>query len=134
MRPLGDKTDGRLINTRVLVVEDSPLISDLLSELLAEFGCEVIGPAPNMAVALKLAAEEAVDVAIIDVNIRGSKVFPVADVLADRGVPFLFSSGYASWAVPERHLSARRLQKPYTRHEIAAGLISVLRNSQDRST
>lgn len=102
----------RLQNTRVQVVEDSPLIPEFLKDLLDELGCKVIGPAPSMAVALKLAAEEMIDIAVIDVNIRGAKVFPVADLLADRLIPFVFVTGYASWQVPEKHRMRQGYKSP----------------------
>jgi CheY-like chemotaxis protein len=111
---MSDTLSGR----RILVVEDSPLIADVLADMLRDFGCEVVGPTGNMAMARELSAEAECDAAIVDINIRGGKVFPAADTLAERGIPFLLASGYADWSMPD-HLKGRpRLAKPYT-----AGLV-----------
>jgi CheY-like chemotaxis protein len=98
---------------RVLVVEDSPPIAELTCDLLRELGCIVIGPAGTMTAALDLAQQEEIDAAMIDINIRGSKVFPVAEILAQRDIPFLFTSGYAGGSAPEKWKNHPRLDKPY---------------------
>ncbi len=102
--------DGR----RILVVEDSPVVADDSAAILEELGCTVIGPAGTMASALQLAETENFDAAIVDINIRGGKSFAVLKILEGRQIPFLVTSGYADWTMPEDWAERPRLAKPYT--------------------
>ena len=86
---------------RILVVEDSPVVAQASEDMLRDMGCAVIGPATTMAAALHMAGKEEFDGAVVDINIRGGKAFPVLKILHDRGVPFLLTSGYADWSMPE---------------------------------
>ncbi|MFM2043723.1 MAG: hypothetical protein RLY86_2299 [Pseudomonadota bacterium] len=79
---------------RLLVVEDAPLVALELEQVLMEAGYEVVGPAMTLERGLALAGEEALDGAVLDLNLAGRLVFPIADLLATRGVPFLFCTGY----------------------------------------
>lgn len=106
----GATLEGR----RILVVEDSPVVAPFTADILGELGCTVIGPAPNMAAARELVEEGAFDGALMDVHIRGERVFPLCEILQSRGVPFALTSGYADWNMPEKWLDKPRLQKPYT--------------------
>ena len=94
--------------------------------MLREMGCAVVGPATNMASALQLAGEEPLDAAIVDVNIRGGKAFPVLRVLGGRGIPFLLTSGYADWSMPEEWQGQPRLAKPYTMNMLRESLVKLL--------
>ncbi|HWH18257.1 MAG TPA: response regulator [Allosphingosinicella sp.] len=116
---------AELAGRRILVVEDSPVVAVVLEEILLDLGCEVGGPIGNMAFAVEFAESEALDGAIIDLNIRGGKVYPVAEVLAARGIPFLLASGYADWSMPEQWQSRPRLAKPYTRDTVEQELIKL---------
>lgn len=87
---------------RVLVVEDEALIAMDIEAVLRSAGYAVVGPLPELEKAVQAAAEEGVDAAILDVNLGGSMVFPVADALARRGVPFVFMTGYGREILPER--------------------------------
>lgn len=99
---------------RVLVVEDDFLLADGLAEELVEHGLQIVGPVATVAQALAvLDAGTHVDAAILDVNIGGEMAFPVADWLAERGVPFLLASGYDAAALPLRFREARSCEKPY---------------------
>jgi two-component SAPR family response regulator len=99
---------------RILVVEDEMLIAMAIEELLQASGGEIVGPVATLERALKLAWEETFDAAILDVTIRGGKVYPVAEALLARGIPFVFASGYADWALPEALRNEPRLMKPFT--------------------
>src|SRR5215213_11656681 len=77
---------GELSGLRVLVVEDEAAISLLLEDMLLDFGCEVIGPAARLAAALDAVERETVDLAILDVNVAGEPIYPVAETLARKGV------------------------------------------------
>ncbi len=86
---------------RVLVVEDETLIAVLIEETLRDLGCVVVGPVSTLAAALRLASDDALDASILDVTIRGGKVYPVAERLLARDIPFVLASGYGEWALPE---------------------------------
>lgn len=106
-------TDPSPAPRRVLVVEDAPMIAMDLQEMLEGLGWEVIGPTGNLGVALELAGEEELDAAVIDINIRGGKIYPVARALAARNVPFLLASGYADRTLPADLADRPRIEKPY---------------------
>ena len=113
----------------MLLVEDSPVVGPFTAELLGDLGCEVVGPAPNMAAARELIESDVpVDAAMMDVHIRGERVFPLCDALAARGVPFLLTSGYADWQMPEKWEGRPRLQKPYTIDQVEEALAKLLGN------
>lgn len=77
-----------LDGVRVLVVEDEAMVAMLVEDLLEDLGCTVIGPASNVAEALAIISrEDGIDVALLDVDLAGKPSLPVADVLADRGIP-----------------------------------------------
>lgn len=105
---------------RVLIVEDELLIAMILEDVLRDLGCEIVGPAASVEKALKLAREEIFDAAILDVTIRGGKVYPVAELLLARGIPFTLASGYGDWALPEALRDLPRLTKPFTAVELQA--------------
>ncbi|HEX6011198.1 MAG TPA: response regulator [Geminicoccaceae bacterium] len=86
--------DSPLSGRRVLVVEDELIVAFLLEDMLAGLGCAVVGPAARVDQALALLDAEAIDAALLDVNLNGHKSYPVADALAARGVPFVFSTAY----------------------------------------
>jgi CheY-like chemotaxis protein len=119
--------EGRLKDRRVLLVEDSPVVGPFTAELLGELGCEVVGPAPNMAAARELVESDApIDAAMMDVHIRGERVFPLCDALAARGVPFLLTSGYADWQMPDKWEDRPRLLKPYTIGQVEDALAKLI--------
>ncbi len=96
-----DLTGANLAGKRILVVEDESLIAMLLEMALQDEGCVVVGPASRVDEALELAADgQHLDGALLDVNLAGEAVFPVAEALASRAVPFLLLSGYGDQAVP----------------------------------
>lgn len=108
---------------RILVIEDSPVVGPFTAELLADLGCEVIGPAPNMAAARELIESgKEIDAALMDIHIRGERVFPLCDVLAAKDVPFVLTSGYADWQMPDKWQDRPRLNKPYTLEQVGDAL------------
>jgi DNA-binding response OmpR family regulator len=100
--------------TRFLVVEDETLIAVLIEDALLEMGCEVAGLVGKLDAAIQLADTGKFDAAILDVTVRGGKIYPVAERLVARGIPFAFSSGYGDWALPESLRNRPRLTKPFT--------------------
>jgi CheY-like chemotaxis protein len=111
---------------RILVVEDSPVVAPFTADVLGELGCEVVGPAPNMAAARELIDAGGFDAALMDVHIRGERVFPLCELLDSRGIPFVLTSGYADWHMHEKWSDRPRLQKPYTVEQVEEALSALL--------
>lgn len=110
---------------RVLVVEDEMMIALLIEDTLCDLGAEVVGPASHLDAALRLAGDGPLDAAILDVNIRGGNSYPVADILAERGIPFIFCSGYSDWAIEARHRGRPRLAKPYSADDLEVQILRL---------
>jgi CheY-like chemotaxis protein len=121
-RAAGADLKGR----RILVVEDSPVVAPFTAEILSELGCTVVGPAPNMAAARELIEAGGFEAALMDVHIRGERVFPLCEMLEASGVPFVLTSGYADWEMPEKWTDRPRLPKPYTIEEVEEALSGIL--------
>jgi CheY-like chemotaxis protein len=98
---------------RVLIVEDEMLVAMNIEDMVLELGHEVAGIANRLEPALLLAREGAFDIALLDVNLAGSLSFPVAAVLRDRNIPFLFATGYGMKGMAEEFGSSTVLQKPF---------------------
>jgi len=98
---------------RVLVVEDELMIRILLEDMLRELGYTVAGEAARVEEALEAARTADFDVAILDVNLGGQAVLPVADALAARGTPFVFATGYGDRGIPEIYRDRPTLKKPF---------------------
>jgi CheY-like chemotaxis protein len=114
---------------KVLVVEDEAAISLLLEDMLLDFGCEVIGPAARLSAALEAVDRETLDLAILDVNVAGEPIYPVADALVQRGVPFVFSTGYGSAGIKDAYRDRPVLQKPFAQHDLKQKLLLARRNA-----
>ena len=108
--PRPDALRGR----RLLVVEDEYLIAASLARELEGRGAEVVGPAGSVrdALALVEAAGGRLDGAVLDINLRGERVYPVADALAALGVPFVFVTGYDARVIPDAYAGVPRCEKP----------------------
>ena len=119
--PVTSQSD--LNGLRILVVEDEAAISLLLEDMLLDFGCEVIGPAARLSAALDAVAREQVDLAILDVNVAGEPIYPVAEALAERSIPFVFSTGYGSAGIRDAFRDRPVLQKPFAQHDLKQKLI-----------
>jgi DNA-binding response OmpR family regulator len=115
-----------LAGKRVLVVEDEMLVSMLVEDMLSDFGCSVVGPAPDLDEAMSLASNADIDAALLDVNLAGKPIFPVADALKARGVPFAFASGYGAAGVEGDHAGAPVLQKPFRQSDLERALTGLV--------
>ena len=105
------KTDGA---PRVLVVEDNGLIASRIVHILNSGGYTVAGTAGTLATALKVLARSGpLDAAMLDIDLRGEPVYPLAEKLQECGVPFLFLTGYEPLAIPDRWRDAPRVEKPF---------------------
>jgi CheY-like chemotaxis protein len=98
---------------RVLVVEDEVIVGMLLEDMLEDLGCEVAAISTHLEQALQLARTLDIDLAILDINLRGTQSFPVADVLSVRSVPFLFATGYGAQILKPPYSGTPTLQKPF---------------------
>lgn len=111
---------------RILVVEDEFLIRMLLEDMLADLGYALAGVAGRLDEATQLAKTADFDLAILDVNLDGQDVYPVADLLSSRGVPFMFVTGYGGRGLPEKYRSRPTLQKPFQLDELNKTLAQLL--------
>ncbi len=98
---------------RIFVVEDELVITMLLQDMFEELRCEVVSLASRFQDALDKAKTLSFEVAILDVNLNGQRTFPIAEALTERGLPFVFATGYGAAAVPENFRNAPVLQKPF---------------------
>jgi DNA-binding response OmpR family regulator len=110
---------------RVLVVEDEALIAVMVEDMLLDMGSEVVGPAATIEQALDLARREAIDAAVLDVNVRGERIDPVAEALMARGVPVLFATGYGEVRLASG-VPVTVIDKPYTQDKLARGLAAAM--------
>ena len=115
---------------RVLVVEDEMYVAMLLEDTLADLGYDVIGPVARVADGVRLANSERLDGAILDLNLAGADVFPVARELANRGIPFVFVSGYDLSHLPQEWSGRPKLQKPFERHSLAQSMTQAFAKSR----
>ena len=102
------------------------MVSWILEDMLAELGCEVVGPAARVEQALAIVNAETIDLAVLDVNLNGKKSFPVADALLARGVPFVFSTGYSNDGVPDAYKGHPMMQKPYAIANLSGALEGLM--------
>ena len=119
-------THAVLAQHQILVVEDEYFIAHDIAHALGRLGAEVIGPAPSCEDALALVTAEHLDAAVLDINVRGQSVLPVAEILAARGVPFVFATGYDRGAVPVAFRSVPHWEKPFNPDHLARALPEVL--------
>lgn len=111
--------DTMLKGLRVLVVEDEMMVSMLIEDMLSELGCEVVGPAARLDEAMELARTADLDCAVLDVNLGGQSIFPLADLLRARGAPFAFATGYGDAGLRDVDRGTPVLQKPFRENDLA---------------
>jgi CheY-like chemotaxis protein len=120
--------DNALSGKRVLLIEDEALVAMLVEDMLADEGCEVVATASRLTDAVAAAKDPTLqfDLAILDVNLAGEPVFPVAKALVERGVPFAFATGYGAGGLPDEWKGRHTLQKPFTATDVGTVLRKVL--------
>ncbi len=109
---------------RILVAEDDYILAEELKADLEGQGAEVLGPVPDLESARELlTTTPAPDAALLDINLGGEMVYPLADILQDRNIPFVFATGYEEWAIAEPYASLPRLEKPLDMRQVARALV-----------
>jgi CheY-like chemotaxis protein len=115
------------LSGRVLIVEDESLVAMLLETILEDMGCTPVGPASTIDEGLALATgAEPLDAALLDVNVAGRQVFPIAEALKARGVPFVFSTGYGESGLSDEWRGHPTVQKPFTESAIREALMKAM--------
>jgi CheY-like chemotaxis protein len=124
---MADSWSEHLKGCRLLVVEDEYLVAADLTASLESLGAEVIGPAASVEEALSLLDTNGgrLDGAVLDINLQNERVYPVADVLTARGIPFVFTTGYDAAAVPTAYAWAPRCEKPVDKTQLVRWLSNV---------
>ena len=111
---------------RILIVEDEFFQAKDLARALSDAGALIVGLVPSFRDAVKaLDGNDSVDAAVLDINLRGRTVYEVADLLASRGIPFLFATGYDPELVPEPHKGRQIYEKPFRMDSLLAGVASL---------
>ena len=108
------KLDGR----RVLIVEDRYFVADDLRQLFAKHGAEVVAVVADVEEAKRIAAADEIDLAVLDVDLRGRDVFDAIGVLEARGTPFIFVTGYRQAHLPERYRDRPIVSKPFSEPDL----------------
>jgi CheY-like chemotaxis protein len=120
---MSERAGADLTGRRVLVVEDEYFIADDLAQTLSRLGAQVVGPIRDRDEALRLVAEgKPIDWAVLDINLRGEMVYPLADALRQRGIPFLFATGYDAQSIAKGYESVPRWEKPFNPASLARAL------------
>jgi CheY-like chemotaxis protein len=122
------EADEPLSGAKVLVLEDETLVSMMVEDMLLDLGCEVVGPFAKLdqALAFVASADGQIDAALLDVNLGGVRSFPMAEALADKGVPFVFTTGYDESGLPDIWRGRPTLRKPFMMGEMADALRKAL--------
>jgi len=115
---------------RVLIVEDQMMIALSMADLLTQMGCQVVATAVRPTEALEAIETQEIDLAILDFDLKGQSCEPVADALAQRAVPFLFSTGSSSAEAPARYRDRPVLIKPYRAADLRRALSDVMTQSR----
>ena len=126
--------DLPLKGRRLLIVEDEALVALSIQDMLHAMGCLVVGTASNLHRGLAIACNESVviDGAVLDINLSGEQVYPVAERLKTRGVPFIFSTGYGHAGRAPSFAHVPTLNKPYEAEDLEELLVSVLIRTEAR--
>jgi DNA-binding response OmpR family regulator len=104
---------NQLEGLRVLLIEDESLVAELIVDILETAGCAVIGPFARIDPALRAAAEETFDAALLDLDLAGVSTFPVAAFLASRNLPFIFLTGFGKGALQGEYAGHPIIAKPF---------------------
>jgi DNA-binding response OmpR family regulator len=118
--------------SRILILEDEPLIAMLLRDWMGDLGCEAVGPAHDVTDALMLIQRDTPDAAILDISLAAENCYPVADVLRARRVPYAFATGRAGSEIPPQHAGAPLILKPFVFKRVSEVITKILNARNDR--
>lgn len=110
---------------RALVVEDEAIIAMMIEDMIGDLGHEVAARAGDIGEAAAMARTLAIDFAVLDVNLDGQTTFPVAEILTERGIPFVFATGYGAAALTWKWRNTPTLQKPFRASDLAKVMAST---------
>lgn len=117
-----------LAGRSVLLVEDEALIIMLVEDALHDLGCQIAGVASRFDDAVTKARTLAFDVAVLDVNLNGLRTFPIAEIIRERGIAFVFATGYGATSIPDALNTVPILQKPFVAGDLERALRGALRS------
>ncbi len=120
-----DNTPLRMVAPRVLVVEDEMTVAMLIEDMVSELAYEVAGVVPRLEDAMRLLDSDSFDLAMLDVHLNGKTVFPFAQALEEREIPFLFATAYGPRGIPAEFQGHLVLQKPFGPVELRRALIDL---------
>ncbi len=123
-----ERDDSQLAGLQILLVEDEFLVALEVEAALERMGCSIVGPFARLAKALQAAQSEQLDGAVLDINLNGEMVYPLAELLAGQRVPFVFITGYAAADLPERFRPFRRLPKPLDADALRDAFLDIRRS------
>ncbi|WP_239025330.1 response regulator [Rhodoligotrophos defluvii] len=119
---------------RVLVVEDEAMVAMLIEDMLLEAGCDNIEVCNRLGQAIRLLEGADFDLVILDLNLEGELTYPVADILMERGTPFVFATGYGTSMLEGRYAAIPTLQKPFRPEDVERILNDLCGGIGARST
>jgi CheY-like chemotaxis protein len=117
---------------RILLVEDEMLVAGMLQGMLSDLGYVVTGPAADASEVIEILDREAVDAVVLDINLNGQMSYAIADELAARGIPFIFSTGYEPQSLPANHAGRPVLKKPFRRSALGSALADLFKADRER--
>ena len=129
--PASPSSEEPLAGRRILVVEDEAMIALLIEDVLSDLGTTVVGPVARVDEALALARSAEIDLAALDLNLGGDPVYPVAEALAARSIPFVFMTGYGQLGIAEPWRSRPSIAKPFRPSQLAGFLREALKSAGD---
>jgi CheY-like chemotaxis protein len=115
-----------LLGARILIVEDEPLLRLNLEDMLTELGYVIAGSEGSVPKGLLLAQSEAIDVAVLDINVSGTRIDPVCHALKARNIPFVLTTGYDEDGLIDQGLASAMIEKPFTQEALQRALEAAL--------
>lgn len=113
----------------VFLVEDEVMIRMMVADMLEELGYRIAAEAGDIGEAMRLAESTEFDLAILDVNVNGKVISPVAEIIHAKGRPFIFATGYGSSGLPEEYRDRPALQKPFQLDALSKTIETALRGA-----
>src|SRR5205085_3519139 len=127
-REISVQTSRAAKGTQVLLVEDEALVGMMIADFLGEIGFRVLGPFTKTVDGLNAAKGGKIAAAVLDVNVGGEEIYPLAEYLKGRGIPFVFVTGYGADSIDERFAGVPVLQKPVDRDTLRQALLAKPEN------